>query len=61
MGANYNFLHDEAANPNMQLQLNYTTKKYDEAKSHSDFADGKKDTSQINLQLKWRFSSVIAN
>ncbi len=58
-GANYNFLHDESAVPAMQLQLNYTTKAYDEDKSHSDFADGKKDTSQINLQLKWRFANTI--
>ncbi|MDD4309114.1 MAG: hypothetical protein PHO32_01925 [Candidatus Cloacimonetes bacterium] len=59
LGANYNFLHDETANPAMQLQLNYTTKKYDEEKSHSDFADGMKDVSQINLQLKWRFANTI--
>ncbi len=59
VGANYNFLHDESAVPAMQLQLNYTTKAYDEDKSHSDFSDGKKDTSQINLQLKWRFANTI--
>lgn len=58
-GANYNFLHDESAVPAMQLQLNYTTKSYDEGSSHSDFADGKKDTSQINLQLKWRFANTL--
>lgn len=58
-GANYNLLHDESAVPAMQLQLNYTTKAYVEDKSHSDFADGKKDTSQINLQLKWRFANTI--
>lgn len=58
-GANYNFLHDESAVPAMQLQLNYTTKSYDEGSSHSDFTDGKKDTSQINLQLKWRFANTL--
>lgn len=60
-GANYNFMHDEAANPAMQLQLNYTSKKYNEDDSHSSYANGVKDISQINLQLKWRFSSLIAN
>lgn len=61
LGANYNFLPDESANPAMQLQLNYTLKNYDEDESHADFADGKKDSSGINLQLKWKFSSLIAN
>lgn len=61
LGTNYNFLHDESANPAMQLQLNYTLKKYDEDESHADFADEKKDSSSINLQLKWRFNSLIAN
>lgn len=60
LGANYNFLHDDSANPAMQLQLNYTMKKYNEDESHTDYADGKKDSSQVNLQLKWRFSSLIA-
>ncbi len=58
-GANYNFLHDESAVPAMQLQLNYTTKSYDEDESHSEFAAGKKDSSQINLQLKWRFANTL--
>jgi len=43
----------------MQLQLNYTTKKYDEDNSHSDYADGQKDSSQINLQLKWKFANTL--
>lgn len=60
-GANYNFMHDEANVPAMQLQLNYTTKKYDEDKSAAAYADGKKDISQIMLQLKWRFAGTIAN
>ncbi len=58
-GINYNFLLDESANPGMQLQLNYTDKKYDEDKSNAAFADGMKDSSQIMLQLKWKFSSII--
>ena len=59
IGVNYNFMLDETDNPAMQLQLNYTTKKYDEDKSHSDYADGKKDSSQINLQLKWKFANTL--
>jgi len=59
IGVNYNFMPDETDNPAMQLQLNYTTKKYDEDKSHSDYADGKKDSSQINLQLKWKFANTL--
>ncbi|MDD2331241.1 MAG: hypothetical protein PHI68_01170 [Candidatus Cloacimonetes bacterium] len=58
-GLNYNFLHDESFVPKMQLQLNYTTKQYDEKKSAASFADGVKDTSTLMLQLKWRFSSTI--
>jgi hypothetical protein len=61
IGANYNFMHDESNVPAMQLQLNYTTKTYDEGKSAAAYADGKKDISQIMLQLKWRFASTIAN
>jgi hypothetical protein len=61
IGANYNFMHDESNVPAMQLQLNYTTKTYDEGKSAATYADGKKDISQIMLQLKWRFASTIAN
>jgi hypothetical protein len=59
VGANYNFMHDETATPAMQLQLNYTNKKYDADKSSSSYANGIKDTSQINLQLKWRFANTI--
>ena len=59
IGVNYNFMLDETDNPAMQLQLNYTTKKYDEDNSHSDYADGKKDSSQINLQLKWKFANTL--
>ena len=59
IGVNYNFMPDETDNPSMQLQLNYTTKKYDEDNSHSDYADGKKDSSQINLQLKWKFANTL--
>lgn len=59
IGVNYNFMPDETDNPAMQLQLNYTTKKYDEDNSHSDYADGKKDSSQINLQLKWKFANTL--
>jgi hypothetical protein len=54
-------MHDESNVPAMQLQLNYTTKTYDEGKSAATYADGKKDISQIMLQLKWRFASTIAN
>lgn len=60
-GVNYNFLPDSSNTPQMTAQLNYTTKKYDEKKSHSDFADGKKDSSQIMLQLKWKFANTISN
>jgi len=59
IGVNYNFMPDETDNPAMQLQLNYTTKKYDEDNSHSDYADGQKDSSQINLQLKWKFANTL--
>lgn len=58
-GVNYNFLHDDSANPAMQLQLNYTTKSYDEDESAAAYADGKKDSSQIMMQLKWRFANTI--
>lgn len=59
IGVNYNFMPDETDTPSMQLQLNYTDKKYDEDKSHSDYANGKKDSSQINLQLKWKFANTL--
>lgn len=54
-GINYNFLHDESAKPAMQLQLNYTTKNYDEEKTSSKLTD----SSQVMLQLKWRFSNTM--
>jgi len=50
---------DETDTPSMQLQLNYTDKRYDEDKSHSDHANGKKDSAQINLQLKWKFANTL--
>lgn len=58
-GVNYNFLHDDSAVPAMQLQLNYTTKSYDEAKSAASYANGKKDSDQVMLQLKWRFANTV--
>ncbi len=61
IGVNYNFLKDATDVAQMQLQLNYTDKKYDEGKSHADFADGKKDSSQLMLQLKWKFANTISN
>ncbi|MEN6445811.1 MAG: hypothetical protein ABFC98_07190 [Candidatus Cloacimonas sp.] len=59
IGVNYNFMPDETDTPSMQLQLNYTDKRYDEDKSHSDYANGKQDSSQINLQLKWKFANTL--
>lgn len=61
LGANYNFLHDASNVPAMQLQLNYTMKKYNEDDSAPAYADGVKDSNQLMLQLKWRFSSTISN
>jgi hypothetical protein len=61
IGANYNFFHDAANVPAMQLQLNYTMKKYNEDDSAPAYADGAKDSNQLMLQLKWRFSSTISN
>lgn len=61
LGVNYNFLHDEKNVPAMQLQLNYTMKKYDEDKSAAAYADGAKDSNQLMLQLKWRFAGTISN
>jgi hypothetical protein len=58
-GVNYNFMHDEAANPAMQIQLNYTGKSYSEADSAPAYANGLKDTNTLMLQFKWRFSNVI--
>jgi hypothetical protein len=61
IGANYNFLPDASSVPAMQLQLNYTMKKYSEKDSAPSYADGVKDINQLMLQLKWRFSSTISN
>ncbi|MDY0150646.1 MAG: porin [Candidatus Cloacimonas sp.] len=58
-GVNYNFMHDESANPALQLQLNYTSKSYVEDESAAAYADGKKDSNQLMLQLKWRFANTI--
>lgn len=62
-GVNYNFLHDESFVPKMQVQLNYTTKKYDAEDPaeglKNEYTDGNKDSSTLMLQLKWRFSSTI--
>ncbi len=58
-GINYNFGHDDAANPAMQLQLNYTSKSYDAAESAASYANGLKDTSTLMLQFKWRFANTL--
>lgn len=60
-GVNYGILPDSSNNPQLTLQLNYETKKYDEGKSASSFADGKKDSSQLMMQLKWKFANTISN
>jgi hypothetical protein len=61
IGANYNFLPDESNVPAMQLQLNYSMKKYNEDKSAASYANGAKDSNLLLLQLKWRFASTISN
>lgn len=61
IGVNYNFMHDASSVPAMQLQLDYTKKTYDPDKSASSYDDKVMDSSLILLQLKWRFSSLIAN
>jgi hypothetical protein len=61
IGVNYSFLKDATDVPQMQLQLNYTDKKYDEGKSNAVFADGMRDTSQLMLQLKWKYANTISN
>lgn len=61
VGVNYNFLPDGSDIPQMAVQLNYADRKYDADKSSSDYANGKKDSSQIMLQLKWKFASIITN
>jgi len=58
-GLNYKFMHDESANPAMQLQLNYVYKYYDEEESSAQYANKLKDTSTLMLQLKWRFNNTI--
>ncbi|PKN72042.1 MAG: hypothetical protein CVU50_09165 [Candidatus Cloacimonetes bacterium HGW-Cloacimonetes-3] len=60
LGVNYNIMHDISNVPQMQIQLNYTDKKYsaDEV-YYADYAKGYKDSSQIMMQLKWRFSNTI--
>jgi hypothetical protein len=58
-GLNYNFMHDDSANPSMQVQLNYTSKKYDEAVSAVSYANGLKDSETLMLQFKWRFANTI--
>jgi len=61
LGLNYSFLPDKTNTPQMTMQLNYETKKYDEDKSSASFADGKKDSSKLMLQLKWKFANTISN
>ncbi len=61
LGLNYSFLPDKTNTPQMTMQLNYETKKYDEDKSATSFADGKKDSSKLMLQLKWKFANTISN
>jgi hypothetical protein len=61
LGLNYNFMPDNTSTPQMTVQLNYETKKYDEDKSAAYFANGKKDSSQLMLQLKWKFANTISN
>ncbi|MFB3844769.1 MAG: hypothetical protein ACE14O_03340 [Candidatus Cloacimonadaceae bacterium] len=58
-GLNYNFMPDNTNTPQMTVQLNYETKMYDEDKSAPSFADGKKDSSQLMLQLKWKFANTL--
>lgn len=58
-GINYNFMHDESANPAMQIQLNYTSKSYSADDSAAAYANGLKDTNTIALQFKWRFANTI--
>ena len=58
-GLNYNFMADESGNPALQAQLNYVKKDYDESVSGSDYANGKKDTDTVMLQLKWRFAAAV--
>ena len=58
-GLNFNFMADDSGSPALQAQLNYVRKDYDENASGTDYANGKKDTDTVMLQLKWRFASTI--
>ncbi len=60
-GVNYGFLPDASDIPQLTLQLDYSSRKYDESESASSFAKGMKDSSQIMLQLKWKFSNTLTN
>jgi hypothetical protein len=62
LGVNYNIMHDISSVPQMQIQLNYTDKKYSADETYAPYADyakGNKDSSQIMMQLKWRFANTI--
>ncbi len=58
-GINFNTLHDDSANPQLQVQLNVTSKTYDADNSASSYGNKMKDSLQTMLQLKWRFSALI--
>lgn len=58
-GVNYNFMHDEKESPKMQLQLNLVQKTYDEAESAAGYANKKKDSTTMMMQLKYKFSNTI--
>ncbi len=60
LGANYNLFPDASEVPQMQIQINYSDKKYSADKTHyADYSKGYKDSSQIMMQLKWRFAGII--
>ena len=54
-GLSYNFMPDSNGHNSLQAQLNYVKKDYDESVSGTDYADGRKDSDTVMLQLKWRF------
>jgi hypothetical protein len=58
-GVNYNFMHDEKESPKMQLQLNLVQKTYDEDESAAGYANKKKDSTTMMMQLKYKFSNTI--
>lgn len=58
-GVNYNFMHDENMSPKMNLQLNVTSKTYDEDNSAAAYMNGLKDVMQVMMQLKWRFANTL--